>query len=136
MKRIAIYPGSFNPFHDGHLDIVNKMLPLFDKIIIAQCINPAKAKPEPIELDHSENISIISFQGFLSELIDETKACAVIRGLRDPNDFIYEQKQQYWYEDSSIIVPIIYAICDRQLTHVSSSALRSLAELERRIEKK
>jgi pantetheine-phosphate adenylyltransferase len=137
--KVAIYPGSFNPWHEGHQDILNKALSVFDKVIIAQGINPGKEPPVSIEgfscrvsLIASERVDIKYFEGFLHEFIKtlDDPITAVIRGLRNGNDLQYEQNQQYWYEDLGLHIPIVYFITDRRLGHISSSAIRAINGLK------
>lgn len=140
--KIAIYPGSFNPYHDGHADIVEKALDIFDKVIICVGRNPDKPITEVVkavksireyhEIDIKKGvIQVFPFKGFLKNVVEAKKATAVIKGIRDTNDFLYEQKQQYWNEDIGMPCPTIYLIADRKLVHVSSSALRALDKISK-----
>lgn len=108
---IAIYPGTFDPWHD---DVLNKALKLFDKVRVVKMQN----KKKPVSAD--------CYNGLLVDAVKEFNASAVIRGLRNPNDFQYEQAMQYWNEDLGLEVPTVYIICDRKLIHYSSSALREI----------
>lgn len=146
--KIAIYPGSFNPIHIGHLDVIYKAMQIFDKVIVAQGINPEKIKEAKrrqfvIESIQSikkrlfdsrpvyKDVEVISFQGLLLDAAKKVNATAVIKGIRDTNDFIYEQKQQYWNEDLGITIPTMYIISDRKLVHVSSSAIRAIDKFKK-----
>jgi len=128
--RTAIYPGSFNPWHDGHDDVLEKALKIFDHVIIAIGQNPNKEGLSQVFKFNDEKITVIRFTGLLTDFVKEQKACAVIRGLRNGNDLQYEQNQQYWYEDLGLKVPIVYFIADRALGHISSSAIRALKKME------
>ena len=98
MKR-AIYPGSFDPITNGHIDIIHRASHLFDEIIIAVANNLNK---EPLfdplhrvklieeNFNESPNIKVISFDGLIVELAEELNAVALIRGLRVASDFEYE----------------------------------------------
>jgi pantetheine-phosphate adenylyltransferase len=99
MRRIAIYPGSFDPVTNGHLDIVERGLKLFDKIIVAILLNPAKAALFTVEeridmLRQStkklKNIEIDQFDGLLVDYAQKRKAHAILRGMRAVSDFEYE----------------------------------------------
>jgi pantetheine-phosphate adenylyltransferase len=153
-NRVVIYPGSFNPFHEGHANIIRKALLTFDKVIIAVGINPEKKVKEEVSqiskvIDdvkkhlpyNCERVEIRSFSGFLSDYImalhkeDTDSFCtpevvAIIRGLRNSQDFEYEKTQQYYNEDLNISVPTLYIISDRLLTHVSSSAIRMIDKIK------
>ena len=99
MQRIAIYPGSFDPVTNGHIDIVERGLTLFDKVIVAILHNPAKHScftvAERVEILEScfkgiENIEIDSFGGLLVDYAEKRKAHAILRGMRAVSDFEYE----------------------------------------------
>jgi len=133
--KTAVYPGSFNPWHQGHSDILRKALKVFDKVIVAVGRNPEKSfgeyniyllntdfKKEVI----SSQVETREFSILLVDFIKNTNACAVIRGLRNGSDLQYEQNQQYWNEDLGLNIPTIYFICDRKLSHISSSTIRAV----------
>lgn len=127
--RVAIYPGSFNPWHKGHEDILKKALKVFDKVVVVPMINPEK-ESESVELElEYENVSVHSCNGDINDAIYENNAIAIIRGLRDGKDLDYEKNQQYWGEEIGVYVPYVYFISDRSLLHVSSSALRLVSKL-------
>ena len=140
-KRIAIYPGSFNPLHTGHLDIVEKALDLFDEVIIAVGVNTKKILVQKV-FDaslfykryrgqvHNNRVQLTTFTGLLTDFTKEYKGedVCIVRGLRNGADLEYEKTQQYWYEDLGLDIPIIYIIADRNLCHISSSAIRAVRE--------
>jgi len=99
MHRIAIYPGSFDPVTNGHLDILERGLTLFDKIIVAILVNPGKSSLFSVEervdmLEAStkklKNIEIDQFDGLLVDYAHKRKAQAILRGMRAVSDFEYE----------------------------------------------
>ncbi len=135
--RTAIYPGSFNPWHAGHEDIVKKALKVFDRVIVAQGISITKEKPEEFTckgiLKNNEDVILDTFQGLLVDYINEWedefrngKIDAVIRGLRNGNDLQYEMNLQYNNEDLGLKIPVVYFITDRTLSHISSSSVREI----------
>ena len=98
-KRIAVYPGSFDPVHNGHLDLIRRAAPLFDELIIGVLENQEKralfSVPERVEMLHQLTDDLPgcraeSFSGLLVDFVAERKAQVVIRGLRAITDFEYE----------------------------------------------
>jgi pantetheine-phosphate adenylyltransferase len=95
MRSTAVYPGSFDPPTNGHCDIINRSSKLFDKLIVAVAVNPAKkyffsveeriAMLREIVRDY-DNIEVTSFEGLLVEYADKIKAVTIIRGLRALSD--------------------------------------------------
>lgn len=145
--RTAVYPGSFNPYHRGHQSIVNEALLVFDKVILAIGHNPNKSESdtdkalEALTLQCTYGIKtgcleVIKFKGLLADYIinqNESNRVinAVIRGLRNTQDFQFEQIQQYHNEDLKIGIPTAYFISDRNLMHISSSAIKTIQSLKK-----
>jgi len=99
MKKIAIYPGSFDPVTNGHVDIAERGLKLFDKIIVAILHNPVKdflfTVEERVEMLESSfkdypDITVETFDGLLVDYADSRKSIAILRGMRAVSDFEYE----------------------------------------------
>jgi pantetheine-phosphate adenylyltransferase len=132
--KVAIYPGSFNPWHAGHQSVLNQAVQIFDKVIVAQGINPEKDVPKslPEELFYDPRLIIDSYSGKLVDYINSHRETidAVIKGLRNTTDFEYEKIQQYWNEDLGVYIPTFYIISDRSMVHLSSSAIRTVEKLK------
>lgn len=131
--RVGIYAGTFNPWHEGHSDILNKALRIFDKVIIAIGENKNKTLASLVKLNDFEGnpyVEVKYFNGllvdFIKELQKENNIRAIVRGLRNGSDLQYEENMQYWNEDLGINIPTIYFICDRKLSHYSSSTIREI----------
>jgi pantetheine-phosphate adenylyltransferase len=99
MQRIAIYPGSFDPVTNGHLDIAERGLKLFDKVIVAILQNPVKSflftveeRLEMLEVSFQKypNIKVETFDGLLVDYAAKRKSHAILRGMRAVSDFEYE----------------------------------------------
>ena len=97
--KIAIYPGSFDPITNGHLDVINRGRHIFDKVIVAVARNPGKdplfTPEERVELIKENvkdrpNIEVIAFDGLIVDLAEKLDAIALIRGLRAVSDFEHE----------------------------------------------
>ena len=154
--KVAIYPGSFNPFHRGHVDVVRQALKLFDKVIIAKGCNPDKKELVVPVLTFSDefvrkelrgikdfygkdSMEVDTFNGLFADYIEEFKdgikseeldvQLAVIKGLRNGQDLEFEKNQQYWNEDLGIEIPFFYMISNRKYSHISSSAIRGLEKI-------
>lgn len=141
--KIAFYPGSFNPWHQGHGDILEKALKVFDKIVILQMSNSSKTNskeltvgdvlnyahnviaPSQLEILHRPDQSIITAIGNHLFSLEGKHDYAIIRGMRNEKDFCDEQILTYWYEDLGVKMPIFHIISDRKLVHVSSSAIKA-----------
>ncbi len=98
---IAIYPGSFDPITNGHVDLVNRTLRVFDKVVVAIASNPDKDRSlftvqerlqmiEEVFAGTDSRVKAVSFQGLLVDYADRQGATVVIRGLRAISDFEYE----------------------------------------------
>lgn len=140
MKQ-AIYPGSFDPFHSGHRDIVDKAIQVFDHVCIARGINPDKLDLfvdtqsrvthfqkmlEPLRYVYGERVSFLVFDSLLVDIVRAKGFHAVVRGIRNGEDLEFEKKHLYYNEDLGMTVPTVHFITDRKYAHVSSSELRML----------
>lgn len=125
--KIGIYAGSFNPYHLGHQNIVEKAEKLFDKVIIARGINPDKQKSsEPIP--ESVKNEVVNYSGLVTELFKkkDNVEFTMIRGLRNVSDVGYEDNFRKLVLDFDPNIPFVYLFCDTKLEHISSSGIRGL----------
>lgn len=141
-SRIAIYPGSFDPVTNGHLDIIRRGLPLFDRIIVAVSRN--SQKNAYFALDEREaflrtalrgirNIEVDQFSGLLADYAREKKATAVIRGLRAVSDFEYEFQMALMNRRQNPAFETVFLMPDERYTYLSSSIVREVSRLGGRL---
>jgi len=133
-KKIALYPGSFNPFHEGHLNIYNKACKVFDEVYIGSYKHIRDFDPNGLIERHHDKV--IYFNSTLPAFVDKLsrngiEISAIVRGLRNGSDLQYEENMLYWYEDLGLKIPVVYFICDRGLSHISSSAIRELNKIKK-----
>lgn len=138
MKTLAIYPGSFNPFHLGHLNIVQKAEKVFGEgnVLIAIGINPDKENSAVTSVIRAEEIGnklqkpVEVYSSFLHEFIEQKEAdgynVVIVRGLRNGNDLDYEDNQIKFIKDFKKDINVVFFRCDEEFSHISSSAIRSL----------
>lgn len=149
IRRIAIYPGSFNPFTTGHLNILEKAEAIFGEgnVIIAVGINPDKLLikdlPKEVVLNmdpRAQNIKnnlpskqVETFIGFLTDYVWEKEKqgfeVTIVKGLRNGADLDYEVNQLRFMEEMKSNVKVVFIACDKQFEHVSSSAYRALEKV-------
>ena len=132
----AIYPGSFDPVTKGHLNVIYRAANLFDTVVVGVLINqvkPALFTPqEKIEMieelmyDYS-NVTVKLFSGLLVDFIREEKANAVVRGIRNAEDFLYERQLSLLNHSLYPEMEEIFLFTDKNYSYVSSSFAREVA---------
>jgi pantetheine-phosphate adenylyltransferase len=140
-RRIVIYPGSFDPVTNGHLDIVRRAARLFDHVIVAVSENSLKSplfsvdeRREMLRLALKEDIrkktiSVDSFQGLLVHYALRKGASAVVRGLRAVSDFEFEFQMALMNRRQSPLVETVFLMPDEKYTYLSSSLLKEIVRL-------
>lgn len=132
--RVGVYSGSFNPFHLGHLDVLEKANQIFDKVIIAYGNNPEK-EGRIIEVPYALNYyQVDTYTGLVTDYIksveDKGVDVTLIRGLRNGADLDYESNQLAFIKDIKPDVKVVYIPCDKKYEHISSSAIRNLSKFD------
>ena len=134
MMKTAIFPGTFDPFTIGHQEIVNKALPLFDKIIIAIGVNEEKTPLFPLaermeiigkSFINNEKIMIETYTGLTGEFCKKQNAQYLIRGIRNAADFQYENDLAQINKELFGIETVFFMTAPT-LSHISSSLVRAL----------
>ena len=140
--KIAIVPGSFDPMTLGHLDIVKRATALFDKVIVAVMVNDSKkymfSMEERLEIakltcEGIENVSVIADDGLLVSLAEREGACAIVKGARNAQDYVYEEKMARYNALKNPNVQTVLLVCDSTLSNISSTEVRERLEKNRDI---
>jgi pantetheine-phosphate adenylyltransferase len=138
VMRRAIYPGSFDPVTNGHLDVVGRARKLFDEVIVAVAHNDEKqpffSLQERLELLQEtfgkiRNVRIAQFEGLLVEFALAQKANAVIRGLRAVSDFEFEFQMALMNRKLEASVETIFLMPKEEYTYLSSRLVKEIARL-------
>lgn len=134
-EKVAIYPGTFDPIHNGHLEIVRRALGTFDKIVIALGINPEKETWFSLEerldmiqnsiLDLNSRVEVDSFDGLLVRYAQEKGATAIIRGLRAVSDFEYEFQLALMNRKLSRDIETFFLMTAHRYLYVSSRIIKA-----------
>lgn len=147
--KICMFPGTFSPWHEGHDDILEKALKVFDCVVVAVGINPDKVGDKSlvehtlefqesfIPNKHLDKVMVFAFKGLLVDAVKDfeqesnLKICAIARGLRNGHDLQYEMNQMCWNEDLGLKIPFVYFITDRTKAHISSSAIKQILRIKK-----
>jgi pantetheine-phosphate adenylyltransferase len=134
----AVYPGSFDPFTLGHLDIVQRASRLFDRLVIGVGINlekqPLFTGPERVELirlstAHLNNIDVQTYHGLTVKFVQQLGAKIMIRGVRPITDIPAELTMMMANRRLAPDIETLFMIADGELAHVSSSLIKEIAPL-------
>lgn len=130
-EHVGLYAGSFNPFHKGHYDILVKAEKIFDRVIIAKGQNPEKVKSELVIPEIIKDREIVQYEGMLTDFIKSLPyEVTLIRGLRNATDLQFELTQYRYFQDFMPDIQVVSLFCDKNLEHISSSAIRLLDSLK------
>jgi len=135
--RIAVYPGSFDPITNGHLDIIRRASRIYDKVIVGVLNNPNKKMPmfsveERIDMINSvtqdiENVEADSFTGLLVDFAKANDAQVIIKGLRTVSDFEYELQMALLNKALNPEYETVFLMTDTKYSYISSSMVKELA---------
>ena len=139
----AIYPGSFDPITNGHLNLIDRASSIFDSIHVAVVTNPNKdplfsadTRVELIEqsLENHESVSVASFEGLLVDYVQKRGGNVILRGLRALSDFEYEFQMSTMNKRLAEDVETIYMMAGEQYSFLSSSIVKEVREFDGDIE--
>jgi len=138
MPQFAVYPGSFDPFTLGHLDVVQRASRLFDRLVVGVGINlekqPLFTAAERVELirlstEHLDNIEILTYQGLTVKFVQQIGAKIMIRGVRPITDIPAELTMMMANRRLAPDIETLFMIADGELAHVSSSLIKEIAPI-------
>ncbi len=133
--KTAIYPGSFDPMTNGHLDIIKRALKIFDSVIVAIGENGAKSKAfsvkERVEMAKMSTqglpVKVESYAGLLADYVKEKKISTIIRGIRAISDFDHEFQLSVINRDINPEIETVFFMTDKEYFFLSSSAVKEIA---------
>ena len=136
--RTALFPGSFDPVHNGHLEVIETASKLFDSVIVAALSNPQKGEPlfgieerqEMIResVTHLDNVKVAAFGSLVVDLAKEVGADVIVKGLRATSDFEYELQMAQMNEAISGVVTVFLPSASSH-SFIASSLVREIARL-------
>ena len=135
MKKIAVFPGSFSPFTLGHKSIVERILPLFDKLIIAIGINSNKTNNFPTEknqkwiqllFSNETKIEVLTYDGLTVDFCKEQNSKYIVRGVRDEKDFEFEKKVAQNNKELNSEIETLLITTLPKYSHISSTIVRDI----------
>jgi pantetheine-phosphate adenylyltransferase len=136
--RVAVYPGSFDPLTNGHVDIIERSARLFDRVVVAVLINAAKQPLFPTAervamvreaFKDEPSVEIDEFDGLLVDYVDRRGASVIVRGLRAVSDFEYELQMALMNRHLSPTIETIFMMPSERYTYLSSRLVREVAAL-------
>jgi pantetheine-phosphate adenylyltransferase len=143
MPTLAVYPGSFDPLTNGHVDIITRGARLFDRIVVAVAVNAGKSplfsKEERVEIaravfkDHP-NVEVDAFDGLLVEYVDRRRAQVIVRGLRAVSDFELEFQMALMNRRLDPRIETVFMMPAEQYTYISSRLIKEVFALGGRVD--
>jgi len=136
VAKRAVYPGMFDPMHNGHVDVIQRSLQIFDELIVAVVANPSKqplfsvkGRLEMIDEATSElsNFRIVAFDGLLIDLVARERADCIVRGIRAISDFEYEFQMALMNRKLRSTVETVFLMPHEKYTYISSRLIKEVA---------
>jgi pantetheine-phosphate adenylyltransferase len=143
MSTLAVYPGSFDPLTNGHVDIISRGARLFDRIIVAILLNAEKSPlftmAERVEITRSvfkshANVEVDTFDGLLVDYVERRNAQVIVRGLRAVSDFEFEFQMALMNQRLKPKIETVFMMPAEQYTYISSRLIKEVFSLGGRVE--
>lgn len=137
-SRIAVYPGSFDPLTNGHVDIINRGTRLFDRIIVAILLNSGKQPLFSVDervgiirevFENQPAVVVETFEGLLVDYVRRRNAAVIVRGLRTVSDFDFERQMALMNRHMSADIETVFMMPSEQYAYVSSTLIKDIAAL-------
>jgi pantetheine-phosphate adenylyltransferase len=131
----AVYPGSFDPVTRGHLDLVERALPLFDRLTVAVAINSSKSATFTVDerkemlrevLPEDSRLDVVTFRGLVVDFCRQQRIGAILRGVRTVSDFEYEYQLALTNRHLAPDIETVFVMPSAQYSYVSSSLIREI----------
>jgi pantetheine-phosphate adenylyltransferase len=138
MSTLAIYPGTFDPLTNGHVDIIERGARLFDRIIVAILVNAEKAPlfttPERVDIARAvfrdrQNVEVDTFDGLLVDYVARRKADVIVRGLRAISDYEFEFQMALMNRRLNATIETVFMMPAEQYTYISSRLIKEVFAL-------
>jgi pantetheine-phosphate adenylyltransferase len=142
MSTLAVYPGSFDPLTNGHVDIILRGARLFDRIVVAILVNAEKSPlftvSERVEISRSvfadqPNVEVDTFDGLLVDYVERRSAQVIVRGLRAVSDFEYEFQMALMNRRLKPRIETVFMMPAEQYTYISSRLIKEVFSLGGRV---
>ena len=142
MPTLAIYPGSFDPLTNGHVDIITRGAKLFDRIVVAILVNAEKAPlftiPERLEIARAvfkdqPNVEVDTFDGLLVDYVERRRAQVIVRGLRAVSDFEFELQMALMNRRLKPRIETVFMMPAEQYSYISSRLIKEVFALGGRV---
>ena len=135
MSRSVIYPGSFDPLTNGHINIIKRASKSFDKVVVAVAVNSSKSSIMNIDqrvkvikkiFKNNNKIVVDKFEGLLVKYANQKKIKTILRGMRTVQDFEYELQMATSNNKLDSSIETIFMVADANFAHISSSLIKDI----------
>jgi pantetheine-phosphate adenylyltransferase len=142
MSTLAVYPGSFDPLTNGHVDIISRGAKMFDRIIVAILVNAEKAPlfsmDERVEIARAvfaslPSVEVDTFDGLLVDYVERRRAQVIVRGLRAVSDFEFEFQMALMNQRLNPKIDTVFMMPAEQYTYISSRLIKEVFSLGGRV---